>query len=316
MKVAYLIITHRNPRLLQRLIQHVSGEDSSFFIHVDAKADFNKFVGISGENVHFTCNRIPVYWGEFSQVTASLVLIEEALAARYKPDYLMLLTGSEFPLRSRDYIHHFLQRQRGREFITLARTPSPDPLERINTIRFPVKQPVRRFVFRGLAKVGLASRDHRKYFGELEPYSGIGSWALTREACHYILDFTKRDRTIAKFFQYVHASDEAYIHTILGNSPYRAKAQRCFLFEDWSGCVHHPRMIDEQHLRYFESQPEVIVTDCDGTSEVLFARKYSDDRFDMVEATSAMIARKEGLTPEYKSSDRTIGSRAQNQLIG
>jgi hypothetical protein len=23
------------------------------------------------------------------------------------------------------------------------------------------------------------------------------------------------------------------------------------LFEDWSGCVHHPRMIDEQHLRYF-----------------------------------------------------------------
>ena len=57
MKVAYAYYYSSEPRLLQRLIQHVSGEDSSFFIHVDAKADFNKFVGISGENVHFTCNQ-------------------------------------------------------------------------------------------------------------------------------------------------------------------------------------------------------------------------------------------------------------------
>ncbi len=316
MKVAYLIITHRNPRLLQRLIEHLSSEDSSFFVHVDAKADLRKFSAVEGLNVHFTQNRVPVYWAEFSQVTASLTLIEEALESRYQPDYLILFTGSEFALRSRDYIHRFLDRHRGREFITMAKTPSPGkPLERVNTIRFPVKRPVLRFFFRALAKIGLAKRDYRKYFGGIEPYSGIGWWALTTGACRYILDFAKRDRTIAKFFQYVHASDEAYIHTILGNSPYRTKAQRSFLFEDWSGSVHHPRMIDEEHLRYFESQSEVIVTDCDGTTEVLFARKYSDERFDMVEATSAMIARKEGLTPEYKSSDRTVGSRAQNQLM-
>jgi hypothetical protein len=155
-KVSYLIITHRNPGLLQRLIQHLTGENSSFFIHVDAKANFAKFAGVVGENVHFTRKRIPVYWAEFSQVMASLILIEEALASGNNPGYLILLTGSEFALRSRDYIHRFLERQRGREFITMAKMPSPGkPIERLNTIRFPVRRPLLRFAFRVLAKVGL-----------------------------------------------------------------------------------------------------------------------------------------------------------------
>ena len=65
------------------------------------------------------------------------------------------------------------------------------------------------------------------------------------------------------------------------------------MFEDWSGCVQHPRMIDEADLRYFESQQEVIVTDFDGTSEVLFARKFSDDDLRLVERTEEMIRKKD-----------------------
>jgi hypothetical protein len=52
-------------------------------------------------------------------------------------------------------------------------------------------------------------------------------------------------------------------------------------------------MIDEADLRYFESQQEVIVTDFDGTSEVLFARKFSDDDLRLVERTEEMIRKKD-----------------------
>lgn len=294
MKIAYLIITHRNPRLLAKMIDQLSGDDSAFFIHVDAKADFTPFAAIKRPNVHFT-RRIPVYWGEFSQVAASLILLEEALSSSFQPDYLMLFTGSEFPIRSKEYIHRFLERHRGREFITMAKTPSPGkPLERVNTIRFPRRRPVLRFLFRVLAKFGFASRDYRKHFGSFEPYSGVGWWTMTNEACRYVLDFAKRDDKLARFFALTHASDEAYIHTILGNSPFRAKMQRSLLLEDWSAGTWHPRLIDEQHIRNFESQREVIVTDCDGTTEVLFARKYSDERFDLIEKTIEMIKRKDG----------------------
>jgi hypothetical protein len=160
-------------------------------------------------------------------------------------------------------------------------------------------------MFRALAKLGLASRDYRKFLGALEPYSGVGWWALTNGACRYVMDFAKRDETLAKFFRNMHASDESYIHTILGNSPYRERAQRCFLFEDWSGCVHHPRLIDEEHLRYFESEREVVVTDCDGTTEVLFARKFADERFHIVEKAVEMIGRKELLL----SRDDSLSAR-------
>ncbi len=290
MKIAYLIVTHRNPRLLGRMIDCLGSDDASFFVHVDAKSDFAPFAPLAGERVHFTKRRVPVFWGEFSQVTAALTLIEEALASPHRPDYLMLFTGSEFPLRSREYIHAFLEQQRGVQFMTLAKMPAPGkPLDVLRTPRFPTAQPWRRFIYRALAKLGLGKRDYRPAYGALEPYAGIGWWALTAEACRYIIDFAKRDTTLAPFLRRTHAPDETYIHTIIGNSPHRGRAQRNFLYEDWSAGVAHPRLIGEEHLRRFAARPEFIVEDENGRAEILFARKYSDERFDLVEKTVAMI---------------------------
>ncbi len=294
MKIAYLIVTHRNPALLGKVIETLGSEDDSFFIHVDAKSDFAPFAQLEGERVHFTKKREPVYWGEFSQVTAALTLIEEALASPHQPDYLMLFTGSEFPIRSRDYIHRHLEMHRGDQFITLSKMPAPGkPLDVLRTVRFPSARPMRRFLFRALAKLGLGKRDYRRAFGSLEPYAGIGWWALTAEACREIRDFARRDLSIAPFLAKTHAPDETYMHTIIGNSPHRSRARRNFLYEDWSAGVLHPRMIDEEHLAAFAAETEFVVQDENGTAEILFARKYSDARLDLVDKTIAMSARKD-----------------------
>lgn len=295
MKIAYLIFAYKNPILIKRTIDYLSCEDASFFVHIDAKVPIEQFQEIRGPQVHFI-ERIPVHWAEFSGVRATLLLIRAALAARERYDYFVLLSGSEFPLRSREYIHQFMELNRGREFITMKKMPAPGkPLSRLNTLRFPSTRPLLRFLFRALAKVGLGQRDYKKYFRNLEPYSGITWWALSREACEYIIDFTQRDESLAKFCENIHAPEETFIHTILGNSPFEARIRRNLVYEEWptSGPRHGPKMLGAKNVEFFESQNEVSVEDLHGPGELLFARKLSDENLDLVDRITKMIQEKE-----------------------
>ena len=294
MKIAYLVFAYKNPQLLKRVMERLSSEDCAFFIHIDQKRSMKEFSRISGDNVFFSEKRIPVYWAEFSGVQAILLLIRNVLEGPQEYDYFVLLSGSEYPLRSRSYIHTFLEENRGLEFINMAKMPAPGkPISRINTLRLPSNQPVRRFVVRALAKLGLAQRDYRKYLGNLEPYSGITWWTLTRDACQYILEFVARNQHVVDYFQNVFAPEETFFHTILGNSALRSRIRRNLLYEDWSVPGGHPAMITSQHVAFFETQEKVCVNDVYGPGELLFARKFSDDNVDLLQRIDDMIDRKE-----------------------
>ena len=296
MRIAYLVFAYKNPKLLNRTIGRLTCEDVSFFIHIDSKADINQFASIQGGNITFAEKRIPVYWAEFSGVEAILLLIRQALAAGRRYDYFALLSGSEYLLRSREYIHSFLESNRGSEFINCVKMPNAaagKPISRIATIRFPSTRPVARFAVRVLAKAGLAQRDYRKYLGNLEPYGGNTWWTLTREACEYISDFDRSNPHVAAYFGKVFSPEEYFIHTILGNSPFRQRMRRSLVFEDWSTEGGHPAMIGENHIAFFESQEKVSVNDVHGPGEMLFARKFSDDNLALISRVNEMIQRKE-----------------------
>jgi hypothetical protein len=296
MKIAYLVSAYKNPILVKKTVEYLSCEDVAFFIHIDAKFPIAPFTSLRGKNVFFIDKRMPVYWAEFSFVEAQMLLIRQALAAPEHYDYFVLLGGSEFPLRSGRYIHDYIEKNRGREFITVVKVPAPGkPLARTNTLRFPSTRPVLRFLFRALAKTGLAQRDYRKYLGDLEAYSGNTWWALSREACEYIVEFSKCRPELFKFYENTHVPDESVFHTILGNSPLKSRIWRNLLFEEWpqEGTRHHPNLLTAEHVDYFESHDAIPARDLHGPGEMLFARKFSDDNLALVGRVAAMIARKE-----------------------
>lgn len=300
MRIAYLVMTHQNPRLLRRVTEKLSSEDSAFFIHVDAKSDLAEFSGIACSNVHFVEKRVPVYWGEFSVVDAVLRLLRQATTGPTEYDYVVLLSGSDYPLWSRDYISCFLRENRGTEFMSIVRMPcesAGQPLSKINRIWIQSNKPVRRLVMRALAKLGLARRDYRRFLGDLEPYAGDMWWALTADACRYILDFVERNQSVRKYFETTPAPDEMFFHTILGNSPYASRLRRNLVYTDWSAGGSHPALIDEKHISFFAAHKKVSVNSVFGPGEALFARKFSDDRLDLLDKIDAMILRKESKAP-------------------
>ena len=296
MKIAYLVLTHNNPQLLKRAIGTLSSEDCAFFIHVDQKSRIEEFAGICGENVFFIEKRVAVYWGEFAEARAILLLLHQALEAPQDYDYFVLLSGSDYPLRGGKYIHAFLEENRGLEFMSLVKVPNEaagKPISRINTLRLPSNVPVRRFAVKALAKLGLAQRDYRKYLGSLEPYSGSEWWTLTRGACQYLSDFAERNQHVEKYFQATCAPVESFFQTIVGNSAFGHRIRRNLLYEDWSARSAHPAMMDDRHVEFFEAQEKICADDVYGSGEVLFARKFSDNRLDLLQRIDDMIRRKE-----------------------
>ena len=294
MKIAYLILTHANPNLLKRLIGTLSSERSAFFVHVDLKADVREFSGVSGRNVFFSDQRMPVYWAEFTQVEATIRLMRQALDSSAGYDYFVFLQGSDYPLRCRSYIEEFLERNSDWEFISMVKMPAPGyPLSKINKLRFPSDKPIRRFASRALAKLGFAQRDYRRYLGGLEPYAGDACWALSRNACVYILEFAGCNPQVARYFRYTFSPDEMFFHTILGNSSLHPRARRSLLYRDWPIPGAHPAVLNDAHVTFFEQQEKVLVKDQFGSGEALFARKFSDDRPDLLQRIDDMIERKE-----------------------
>jgi hypothetical protein len=300
MKIAHLILAHKNPRLIATTIKALSCGNSAFFVHIDKKSNLDEFLFLEAENVFFTEERIPVYWGEYSMVEAILILIEQALAASKKYEYCILLSGSDYPLRSKEYISRFLDQQRGTEFISLATIPNADAglsLSKINTIGIPSDQLGLRLLVKACAKLGLAQRDYRKHLPNLQPCGGSTWWALTRSACQYILDFRKDNKFICEYFAKTLTSDETFFHTILGNSSFRRNIRRGLMYEDWSNGPLHPAMLNSSHLDFFEAHQEVTIDDAFGPGELLFARKFSDQTLHFLDRLDDIIKAKDTRTP-------------------
>jgi hypothetical protein len=294
MRIAYLMLVHKNPQLLKRAIAMLSSEDCAFHIHVDRKADIREFSAIGGGNIFFSEQRIPVYWGEFSQVEATMLLVRQALACPANYDYLVFLQGSDYPLRSGRYIQGFLEKNRGREFINLVKMPAPGyPLSKINKVRYPFGKPIRRLATRALAKVGLAYRNYRKHLGGLEAYAGQAWWTLSRDACRYTLEFAACNPHVEKYFRNAFTSDEMFFHTILGNSPFRPRVSKGLTYVDWPTPGNHPAMLNAEHVNFFQAKDRIWVEDEWGSGEALFARKFSDDNLDLLDRIDEMIRRKD-----------------------
>lgn len=296
-KIAYLVLAHDNPAHLVRLTRALSSATSSVFVHIDQKSNIVDFAPAKSEKVHLIDDRVPVYWGDFSQVEAILGLLKTALSAPVRFDYFVLLSGTDYPLRSALYVNSYFERYAGQEFINVAPMGSPPgkPISRITIYRarpfdpLAVRLPVK---LARILKIPLWRR-YRSVFGNLIPYGGCTWWALSRPACEYIRSFVDREARIVEFFKHTRCPDEMFFQTILGNSPFKSKVRRNFTYADWSACGSSPADLGQSNLDWFRSSWPVTLDDHYGRGDALFARKFSDSRPDVTDGIDRLVMENE-----------------------
>lgn len=300
MKIAYLILAHNTPKHLRRLIKALTSNSSSFFIHLDKKSNIDDFLGIKGNNIHFTQERVPVFWGEFSQVEAILILLRAALADQCSFDRFVLLSGTDYPLRSASHIEQFFESNPDKEFIDFVAMPSEaegKPISRLTTYKLrPGDRKIKKVIQKILMRVGVLPRwrNYKDYLRDLDPYGGSTWWALSHEACNFILSFVKENIQVVNFFKNTICPDESFFQTILVNSPFRSRIVRSLTYADWSAGGASPAFITEEHLAFFRSTPLFPPDGVYGSGEMLFARKFSDE-------SEKLVARLENQITENES---------------
>ncbi len=303
MSIAYLILAHDDPRHLSRLLSALASPCSACFVHIDKKSTVEFGHTLAAESVTFSSERFAVHWGDFSMVEATLSLINQALSDRRRFDRLVLLSGVDYLVRSPAYIEGFFERHGDIEFISMVRMPSPaadKPLRRLTSFHpSPDETLLRSFARRALRKLRLIprERDFGKVLGDLVPYAGWQWWALTRDACEHIQRFCASNPRIVGFFRNTQIPDEMFFQTIIANSPYRAKVRRNLTFTRWTAGRCSPALLSRDDVWRLASTTSFGPDDVYGDGEILFARKFSDQTQDVVDALELLVRHPEVRTP-------------------
>lgn len=275
MRIAYLVLCHTAPRQTDRLIDRLNGENTDFYIHVDKKVE--KYKLKRRDNVYFLPEdyRVEIDWGGYSMIVAEINLMQFFLATGRKYDYVALISGQDYPLRSRDDIDEFLEANRGDNFIDIQDPDSPKTLRdsKRNAIKFQPWMsrdtlPVRIIKNAYISLTGGYSKTNRlfrrKNTSGLTFYYGSQWWVLTYDCVRWMFRYIMTHPRVLDFFGSSLVPDECLFQSVFMASPYADTARYGSTYVDWSVSRSHPKTFTVEDY-------DTLIRDTDH----LFARKFN-----------------------------------------
>lgn len=224
-KHAYLILAHKNPSQLKRLLSLLDDERNDIFIHIDKKAAFsaNDFQDCCLKSqLEFIEPRIRVTWGGVSIIRAEMALLEAAIRTQHS--YYHLLSGLDLPIKPQDCIHDFFNANPEKEFLDLWEMAEHTK----NRVKYYTLFPEGNHFF--LTNwLNHAGKFILKALGvemnkEIEFRQGSQWFSITHGFAKYIVNSAD---WIDKVFSHSCICDEIFIPTILWRSPYKDNLYKC-----------------------------------------------------------------------------------------
>ena len=242
MKIAILIQAHKNPEQVGRLCRALSHPDIDLYLNIDHKCDIQPFLDTVPDNAQWIKQRTEIRWGDFSQVAATLRGLREIVGSGRTYDYVIFVSGQDYPILPAEEIVSQIEQRAGSEMIAWIELPPDHPWNRRYRYRhyhfnnkictLAVNRMIRTLSFR-----------LRTY--PLQPvYKGSQWWNLSIAAIRYILDYCRIHPEFIRFNRTVHCSDELFFQTLLLHSPFRERLLNDnFRYIDWSTGSTSPRTL-------------------------------------------------------------------------
>ncbi len=220
MRLVYILLAHHLPVQLIRLVDRLEGPDAQLLIHLDMNMPDDEVRTIrhalgARPQVEFL-PRHRCSWGAFSIVEAALEGLRRCESRTF--DYAVLLSGQDYPIKSRDEIDSYLERIAGKSIIHHVPFPKVDwengGWDRIQKYH----AYDRRRLIRGAARVFNAAPLRRRYPRGVHPYGGAQFWALSHSAVLYVLDFIAQNPRFVSAYRFTSVPDEMFFQTIIGKA--------------------------------------------------------------------------------------------------
>ena len=284
MKHAYLITAHDSPELLQRLLKALDDERNDIYIHLDRKCHLDvSCLKMEKSILYILPERISVYWGDVSQIKAQLLLIGEMLP--HGPyAYCHLLSGSDFPIKSQNYIHAQCELLAGKEFIGYAHEEYLD-VEISRKVRHYHLYPhyfrngnLWRRAFRYLflqVQYGLKYERNKQILFK----KGSILCSITYDFARYVY---QRRNQIIKTYGHTFCADEIFLQTACWDS--RFKKNIYCLDDEFAGCLRYIKWHDHAIQAIPENEIQEMIN-----SDRWFARKFSESQLGLVDTIAERL---------------------------
>ena len=265
MKVAHLILAYKDPEQLDKLIEIMSIDEFTFFVHLDKKIDYKKFEFISARsNVIFIKNRVEITWGSFSMNHAIIESFKEIMI-HDKFDNISVISSQHLPIKTPQEILNYLSDNKDFQFFKSIPYSTVDTWWKLCEKRI-LKYSLIEWNIPGkytIEKIINKILPNRKLPKNHIIVGSPGCFCLTSECVKFVVNEFEINKDLIKFFKYVWGADEFLFSTIVYNSPFKQKTKENLTYVDWEiQNKGHPKtlMIDD-----FE---KIMASD------KLFARKF------------------------------------------
>jgi len=289
MHLVYIIIAHKKPQQIVRLIKQLYHKDDYFFIHIDKRVDIVPFIEKFKDekiNVSFVKKRENGRWGDIGVVKATLNALFEIKQKEIDYTHVSLLSGEDFPIKSTDYIRDFFFKNKNKSYIEYEPFPVEKleygGLHRIESYSFNIFNKRETYVpmkwnptfnYKGMILnffLGIYSLflQKRIKLNNWKHYYGSQWWSLSKTVVNCILNTIENNPQYLRFHKYSLLSDEMFFQTVAINKCYDNKIENNnFRFIRMLEEKSHPEFLTEKNMT------EIL------ESNSLFARKFEDTGF-------------------------------------
>lgn len=256
MKIAVLVLCHKNPEQIEMLINALDSCEMDFYIHVDRKSEirlnFNKEnVVVLPEN-----QRISVSWGGYSMIEATLSLLYVMRKSGKVYDYVWLISGQDFPIRSINDILYFFDANKGKDFIEIIDDNEAyvrNYLKR-NELKYPNWMLSDRLFIKLLKRAYWILTGGKKtiFFKRNMPgcirkfYFGSQWWALTSQSLNRIMEFLDNHAEILTFFSTTLVPDECFFQTLYMETSSKNTRDSSVCFVNWGKSKRNPECFTKE----------------------------------------------------------------------
>lgn len=278
MKLAMLMLCHKNPEQINMLTKRMNNPDIDFYIHVDKKSDiFDKLT--TNSRIHLLPDkyRVDCKWATFALVQAELNLLRYA-TEHSKYDFYWFCSGQDFPIKSTSYIHEYLENHEGINFLNLSPSNNwggvRNNLDKRNEIYYPFflfgrsngKRLLKRIYVEITGGYNKTFRPFKRYCS-FKSYFGSQWCCLSSEMVDWILIYLRNHHYYISYFKHCSTPDESFFQTLVMNSPYKDKRKDYLHYIDWSEGKSSPKTLTMEDVEKLKN------------SDKLMARKF-DIKFD------------------------------------
>ena len=267
MKIAFIMLCHKNSEQINRFIEKLEKFDCEIFIHCDMKNIEIREKIVHASNIHILSEQdsFDIKWGGTEMVSATLSLLRNVVdfseSTKVKFDYVWLLSGQDYIIQTPQNIITEMAKNKKINYLNITPNNSKKYLSYLKRCDIKYFNPnwitKNNFlvkVIKNIYMIITGGRHHTfKIFKRRKPFEGefyFGSqwWTLTWECINYILNYCNENKNYIKFFNNTIVPDECFFQTIVMNSPFKNTVKDNLTFVNWGKNNRSPELITKSQL--------------------------------------------------------------------